>query len=157
MDQKTTPSREEHPTMSVILMVIGIAIMSGSVRYTVGSFEEPGAGFLPFFTGLFITAFSAGTFCQIIKRRWRPLGDLWEGTQWQRAMIVTVCLIVYSAFLMDVGFLLATVLLMGLLLRVLARKSWKVTILASLLATLGFYLVFQIWLEAQLPSGWLGF
>jgi putative tricarboxylic transport membrane protein len=157
MDQKAVPTREEHPIASVILMLIGIAIMGGALRYKFGSFENPGAGFLPFFTGLFITAFSAATFLLTIKRRWRPLRELWEGTRWQRALIVTVGLIIYSAFLNDLGFLLSTILFMGFLLRLLERISWKVTILATLLATLGFYLVFQIWLEAQLPRGLLGF
>ncbi len=157
MEQKTVPSREEHPIVSVILMLIGIAIMGGSLRYSFGSFENPGAGFLPFFTGLFITAFSVATFLQIIKRRWRPLRELWQGTRWQRALVVTVCLIIYSAFLNDVGFLLVTILFMGFLLRLLERKTWKVTIFAALLTTVGFYLVFQTWLEAQLPRGLLGF
>jgi putative tricarboxylic transport membrane protein len=157
MGEKTVPAREEHPIMSVILMFIGIAIMGGSLRYGFGSFENPGAGFLPFFTGLFITVFSAAIFLLTLKRRWHPLRELWEGTRWPRAMMVTVCLIVYSAFLNDLGFLLSTILLMGFLLRLLERISWKVTLLATFLTTLGFYLVFQIWLEAQLPRGWLGF
>lgn len=157
MDQKTILAREEHPIVSLILMVIGIAIMGGALRYKFGSFENPGAGFLPFFSGLFITAFSAATFLQTIKRRWRPLRELWEETRWQRAMIVTICLIFYSAFLTDLGFLLSTILLMGVLLRVVERKSWRVTILATLFTTVGFYLVFQIWLETQLPRGLLGF
>lgn len=156
MGQKTAPAREEHPIMSVILMLFGIAIMAGSLRYTFGTFDNPGAGFLPFFTGLFITGFSVLTLLQIVKHRWRSLGEMWEGAKWSRALIVTACLVVYVAFLMDVGFLLATVILMGFLLRVLARIDWKVTIFAALVATLGFYLVFQVWLEAQLPRGWLG-
>jgi hypothetical protein len=39
----------------------------------------------------------------------------------------------------------------------LEASSWKATVFSALLTTLGFYLVFQTWLEAQLPRGWLSF
>ena len=41
--------------------------------------------------------------------------------------------------------------------RLLEKSSWKVTLFAALATTFGFYLVFQIWLQAQLPRGFLGF
>ena len=51
--------RDPHPLCSIILTVIGIAIMAGSFRYEIGSFESPGAGFVPFFSGLAMAVFSA--------------------------------------------------------------------------------------------------
>jgi hypothetical protein len=82
---------------------------------------------------------------------------MWEGARWQRAAIATACLLLYSAFLKDLGFLMATFLLMTYLFRMLEASSWKATVFSALLTTLGFYLVFQTWLEAQLPRGWLSF
>jgi len=157
MDRKMPPKRGEHPIISVILLMIGLLIMGGGLHYNLGALEQPGAGFLPFFSGLFVTVFSAATLFQNIKHRWRPLQALWEETRWQRALILTVCLICYSAFLSYLGFLLSTTLFMGVLLKVMEGKSWRMTILASISTTVGFYLVFQTWLQVQLPRGFLNF
>ncbi len=148
---------EAHPATSVVLMVAGAAIAIGALRYDFGSFDTPGAGFLPFFAGLAIAGFSAITFFQTLRSGWLPLREMWEGARWQRAAIATACLLLYSAFVKDLGFLIATFLLMNYLFRMLEASSWKATVLAALLTTFGFYLVFQTWLEAQLPRGWLSF
>jgi hypothetical protein len=157
LDLKWKSMPEVHPGASVVLMAIGTAIAIGALRYDFGSFENPEAGFLPFFAGLSIVAFSAITFLQTLRRGWRPLQELWKGSRWHRAAIATACLFLYSAFLRDLGFLISTVLLMSYLFRMLEPSSWKGTIFAALITTLSFYLVFQIWLEAQLPRGLLGF
>lgn len=149
--------REVHPGASMVLMALGTAIAIGALRYDFGSFESPGAGFLPVFAGLFIAAFSAISFLQTLRRGWHPLRELWKGARWQRAAIATACLLLYSAFLRDLGFMISTVLLMSYLFRMLEPSSWKGTLFAALITTLGFYLVFQTWLEAQLPRGLLGF
>jgi putative tricarboxylic transport membrane protein len=152
---KSTP--EAHPATSVALVAAGAAIAIGALRYDFGSFDTPGAGFLPFFAGLAIAGFSAITFIQTLRSGWLSLREMWEGSRWQRAAIATACLLLYSAFLKDLGFLIATFLLMTYLFRMLEASSWKATVFAALLTTLGFYLVFQTWLEAQLPRGWLSF
>jgi putative tricarboxylic transport membrane protein len=157
MNAEKVTRREKHPIVTLILVALGLVIMFGSLRYGFGSFEAPGAGFLPFFAGLFMAAFSTIELLHSWKRQWIPLRELWEGNQWPRAVFVTAGLILYSIFLRDLGFLLATVILMGFLFRLLERPSWKVTLFATLVTTFGFYFVFQIWLEAQLPRGILDF
>jgi putative tricarboxylic transport membrane protein len=149
--------REPHPAGGIVLLAIGIAVAVGALRYEFGSFENPGAGFVPFFAGLAIAGFSAITIVQTLKRGWSPMGDMWQGVSWQRPAIASVILIVYSVFLGDLGFLISTTFLMLYLFRVLQPSSWKETVVAALATTLVFYLVFQICLEAQLPRGWLGF
>jgi putative tricarboxylic transport membrane protein len=148
---------EAHPAASVALMAAGVAIAIGALWYDFGSFDTPGAGFLPFFAGLAIAGFSAITFIQTLKNGWLSLREMWGETRWQRAAIATGCLLLYSSFLNDIGFLIATFLLMVYLFRMLEAPGWKATLFSALLTTLGFYLVFQTWLEAQLPRGWLSF
>jgi len=152
---KSTP--ETHPAASLALMTAGAAIAIGALRYDFGSFDTPGAGFLPFFAGLATAGFSAITFFQTLRRGWLSLREMWGEARWQRAAMATAFLLLYSVFLKDVGFLIATFLLMICLFRMLEASSWKATLFSALLTTLGFYLVFQTWLEAQLPRGWLSF
>ncbi len=153
--QKSAP--EAHPAASAALLAAGAAIAVGGLGYDFGSFETPGAGFLPFFAGLAMAGFSAITLLQTLKGRWLSLRDMWRGARWQRAAVVAACLLLYSAFLNELGFLIATFLLMAYLFRLLEASSWKRTVFSALLTTLGFYLIFQTWLAAQLPRGWLSF
>ena len=138
-------------------MVSGIAIAIGSLRYGWGSFESPGAGFVPLLSGTAIALFSAITLVQSLRRGWHPLHMLWDGARWRRPMIATACLLLYSVFLRDLGFLIATFALMTYLYRMLEPSSWKETLLAALATTLGFYLLFHTWLDVQLPRGLLAF
>ena len=157
MAGKQNTEREEHPLGSGILVAVGLAVAIGSLRYGFGSFDSPGAGFLPFFAGAAIALFAGTALFSVLRKQWKPLGELWRGVRWQQAAMVTVCLLLYSAFLFDLGFLIATVILMTYLFRMREPSSWKETLLAALTTTLGFYLVFQTWLGAQLPRGLLSF
>lgn len=157
MKEIEATKRDVHPIGSMILLAMGLAIMAGSLRYEFGSFETPGGGFMPFFAGLSMAFFASIPLGQSLRRGWSPLRTLWVGVHWQRTVIVTTGLILFAIFLRDLGFLLATLLLLGGLFRILERCSWRVTLVATLATAFGFYLVFQIWLQAQLPHGFLGF
>jgi putative tricarboxylic transport membrane protein len=150
-------TREPHPLVSLVLVVAGVAIAVGGLRYGWGAWETPDAGFVPFLAGAAMAGFSAITVVQTLRRGWRPLGELWAGVQWHRPLIVTVCLFLYAFFLRDLGFLIATFVLTMYLYRMLEPPSWPKTVLTALATTLGFYLVFQVWLEVQLPRGLLAF
>lgn len=149
--------REQHPAMSLVLMVLGIAIALGGVTYGWGSLDSPGAGFVPLLAGAAMAGFSVITFLRSLMKGWRPLGELWAGVQWHRPLIATVCLFLYAFLLRDLGFLISTFVLMTYFYRLLEPSSWKETLLAALATTLGFYLVFQVWLEVQLPRGLAAF
>lgn len=146
---------EEHPIGSVVLLAFGLAIVFGGLRYGWGSLENPGAGFVPVLAGAAMAGFSAITLMQSLIKGWRPVADLWTGARWQRPLIATVCLVLYSLLLRDLGFVLCTFVLAVYLYRMLESSTWTETLLAAVLTTLGFYLVFQVWLEVQLPKGLL--
>jgi hypothetical protein len=157
MGQEGATRREQHPIASVVLLVLGLAIAIGGLHYGWGSLDSPGAGFVPFLAGAAMAGFSAITLLQSLVKGWRPLGELWTGARWHRPLIATVCLVLYSVFLRDLGFLISTFILATYLYRMLEPAGWTETLLAAVLTTLGFYLVFQVWLEVQFPRGLLTF
>ncbi len=53
-DPERKAGSEPHPTAAILLLAIGAVIALGALRYEFGSFDNPGAGFVPFFTGLAI-------------------------------------------------------------------------------------------------------
>jgi len=147
----------ENPIPSAIIAGIGLLVAAGSLRYGFGSFEDPGPGFLPFFSGAVMAAFAAAILIRDLRKRWSPLRDLWKGARWRLSAMVAVCVLLYTVFLRDLGFLISTFILMAYFFRVLETSAWKKSLFAALATTVGFYLVFQVWLQAQLPKGPLGF
>jgi putative tricarboxylic transport membrane protein len=157
MKSKEATKLDAHPIGSIVLVIIGLAITVGSFRYGFGSFEEPGAGFLPFFTGICTIFFASIPLISSLKNGWLPLRSLWEGTKWYRAIVVTVILFLFCFFLKAFGFVLTSTLLMIGLFRLMYRPKWWVTILSAIATTAFFYVLFQVLLESQLPRGFLGF
>ncbi len=157
MIERQEKEKGENPIPSAILLGIGLLIAGGSLRYGFGSFEDPGPGFLPFFSGVVMAVFAAAILAQDARRRWNPLGELWKGARWRLPLLATVSLFVYTFLLRDLGFLISTFILMLYCFRMLDSSAWRKTLFAALATTVGFYLVFQVWLQAQLPKGFLGF
>jgi hypothetical protein len=56
-----------------------------------------------------------------------------------------------------VGFIPVTLLLFIFLLGIIDKKKWYYTVFVSITVTVISYLIFEIWLQSQLPKGLLGF
>lgn len=85
------------------------------------------------------------------------LKDLWVQQNWRTVMIVMGALVLYTIFFKRLGFLLDTLWLIAFLLRAVEPAGWKKILSGSIIAALGSYAIFQLWLEAQLPKGIFGF
>ena len=157
MAQARGGAKEEHPIASAVLLALGLAIAFGGLHYGWGSLDSPGAGFVPLLAGAAMAGFSAITLVQSLVKGWHSLAERWAGAKWQRPLITIICLVLYSVFLRDLGFPIATFVLAVYLYRMLTPSSWTETLLAAGLTTLGFYLMFEVWLEVQLPKGLLAF
>jgi len=152
MAQARASAKEEHPIASAVLLLFGLAVAWRSLHYGWGSLDSPGAGFVPFLAGAAMAGFSAYTLVRSLVKGWHPLSERWAGARWQRPLVTIICLVLYSVFLRDLGFLIATLVLAIYLYRMLTPSDWIETLIAAVLTTLGFYLMFEVWLEVQLPK-----
>ena len=143
---------------SVFWLVIGLAIALYSQKYGLGSFSSPGPGFLPFLAGATMVLLALVVFFQqFLRGRVDALTNLWAHTRWHIVLLVMGSLVVYAVCLRALGFILDTFLLTAFLLRVMEPLRWTRVLAGAVGATLGSYVIFQLWLEAQLPAGFLGF
>jgi len=74
-----------------------------------------------------------------------------------KIVLVLVSLFVYVLLMETVGFILMTLVLFIYLLGVIEKKKWVFTIFVSVIVTVIAYLVFEVWLQSQLPKGLLAF
>jgi hypothetical protein len=144
---------------AIIWFASGGVIAWGSMGYGLGSLASPGSGFITFLAGLGICFFSfiglvEATLRQRKGGRWKPV---MKGLDWGKAFLVMGALTAYALLLSGLGFIICTALFVGFMLRVVKPQGWPVVIAGGVLAALGTYGIFELWLKAQLPRGPLGF
>ena len=129
-----------------------------SLKYGFGSLSEPGVGFITFFAGAILALLSLLLFFSSFRDKEKPadLRDLWAGLDVKKVLYVLGLLVVYPVLLRPAGFPLCTFILLFLLFRVKGSYGIWTTLLASFFVTAVSYLVFQVWLQVQLPRGILG-
>jgi len=143
---------------SAVWFGLGLAVCLGSLQYKLGTPAAPGTGFMPFLAGAAICFFSGiGLIHSTLRRRqgegWAPM---LRGVIWKNAMIILISLLAYALLLVPLGFVITTTLFIAFLLRAIVPQRWSVVIACSILTALGSYLIFEVWLKAQLPKGPLG-
>ena len=85
-----------------------------------------------------------------VQEAWSQRGN------WEKIVYTLAALLLYLFLLEKLGFLFCTFLLVVFLLRVVETQRWPVVIATAFSATLFCYILFQLWLKIQLPSGILG-
>jgi putative tricarboxylic transport membrane protein len=147
-------------TSALVGVGIGILISIFSYRLGLGGWHEPGPGFLPFFSGLIFSLLGGVVFLEaLLKREPEPASpkgkkELPLFRNWK--VVITLGMLFTYAFLIDlIGFTLDTFFFFTVLLWVVAGlKSWKALSFAAIF-TSAIYLIFQVWLHVEMPSGFL--
>lgn len=124
-----------------------------SVRLGLGTYQQPGAGFVPFCAAVILGALSLALIVLAF------LLDPKKGETWHnpdRIVMVFLAILGFTLLLEWLGFILSTLLLIGFLLKVVERRGWSFSVGVALLVAGASYVVFDVWLRAQLPAGVLG-
>lgn len=139
-------------------MGLGTAICFLAWRVHLGTFLEPGPGFVAFTSGLFLCIVGLiMALSQILSRISLESGfDLnltFQNISWRRLAYTMALLIGYAVFLNALGYFLTTFLVMCGLLYDREKNNWLLSFVTSLVIVGGSYLVFEVWLRSQLPRG----
>jgi hypothetical protein len=137
---------------------LGVVICFLAWRVHLGSFREPGPGFVAFVSGLFISIvglimFLSQVLSGISSDDGFDLGLSFRNISWFRLAYTTVLLFGYAVFLNSLGYILTTFLVMWGLLYDRKKNNWALSFLTSAVIIGVSYLVFDVWLRSQLPRG----
>jgi hypothetical protein len=143
---------------SSLFFLAGCGICVYSLRYDLGTLAAPESGLMPFLSGAVIALLAAlGFVLGTLKRRrgegWIPL---LQGVAWRRGLLTLAALLAYLLLQTHLGFTATTLLFIGFLLRTIFPQRWSVVIATAVLTAAITYLVFEVWLQAQLPKGPFG-
>ena len=143
---------------SIFWMAFGLFLCYLSWQAHLGTFQEPGPGFVAFIAGSFIFAVGlimflsqlllSDTSCDMFD----PIA-VFQGVPISKLVYTVALLVVYAVLLGSLGYIVTTFLLMWGLLYDREKRNWVVSSFSSLLIVTSSYLVFEVWLRSQLPRG----
>ena len=134
------------------LALAGFVLWSG-LKLKLGTINDPGSGFVLFYTGILMCLFAVSIIYSALTEGGPTLGSRWEDARWSKPLLVIVCLIAFAFALDPLGFLLSSIPLMLLLLRVVDPVRWTLAVPIAVLVPTGMWWVLKHLLLIQLPSG----
>jgi len=142
-----------------ILLVFGVTIFIGSMRYPFGEMDTPGAGFVPRIASFILIIISL--FIVIIAYRkslekkrstaYRNFFPARDGPK--RIILACAFLLAYRLSFPILGFMTTNFLFFLFVTRLLGDFRWRISFTFSFLSTLMAYLLFQVFLRIQMPPG----
>ncbi|CAN5124398.1 tripartite tricarboxylate transporter TctB family protein [soil metagenome] len=137
-------------------LALGIFVVWAGLKLRLGSIHDPGSGFVLFYTGLLMCVFAITIIIAAITEGGPSVASLWAGTRWSKPLVVVACLSAFAFLFEPLGFLLSSIPLLLLLLRVIDPVRWTLAIPLAVLVPLGVWWVLKRALLIQLPSGLFG-
>lgn len=156
--KKSIIEKEREKLEGLFWISIGFFICILAWKIDIGSFVEPGSGFVAFISGFFI--FSIGlvmiiskTFLKSPHQSRSDVGLPFQRASWLRLIYTLGLLFGYILLFDTLGYILSTFLLLGSMSYDLEKKNWASSLLFSLITVIISYLMFEVWLRCQLPRG----
>ena len=127
-----------------------------------GSIRNPEIGFLPIVAGLTLLGLCLLLLGKEFLRRERPKEkelDLFEdeepgeSTGLRKPIILSLAIFIYPLAFVYLGYILSTILLVTVSLRVMEYRGWMMSLLIAVGVSLVSFFIFAGYLEVQLPPG----
>jgi putative tricarboxylic transport membrane protein len=135
-------------------LAVALFAAAQGLSLKLGGLHRPGPGFFPFWGGVVLGLLS------IVLVVRSPAGNAPGGARLRldnaKPVVAIGAVLGYLLLLEVLGFVAVTFLFLLLLFR-LERRSWTFSAVSAGAGAGGSYVLFQLWLKTQLPTGPLGF
>ncbi|WP_186294071.1 tripartite tricarboxylate transporter TctB family protein [Bradyrhizobium guangdongense] len=140
----------------LIGLALGGFVIWQGLKLKLGTINDPGSGYVLFYTGILMCVFAAAIIVSAVTEGGPTLASRWENARWTKPLLLIACLTAFSFALEPLGFLLSSIPLMLVLLRVIDPVRWTLAIPVAVLVPSGMWWVLKRLLLIQLPSGMFG-
>ena len=146
--------KEKNIIGSLVFFFVGMFAVFEGWRINPGTFSNPGAGFFAFSLGIVLSILSILLFYKGIRSRFAETKNPIEiSGRWKRLIFGVALFVSYAFALKSLGFIICSFILLILLFRMVEGRSWRSTLLISIICTVVSYLVFAKYLGVPLPKG----
>lgn len=144
----------------LVWLAFGLFVAYQGYELGLGVAREPGSGFAIFWLGLLTAAFAATIVYGALKDGSEDIATLWRDTRWGKVLLIVVLLLIFGYLFEWIGFVLCSLALLLVLMRLVDPVPWPTALIVSVGATFGIWYVLNKLLLIQLPNGllapWLG-
>ena len=140
----------------LIGLVLSLFVIKSGYDLKLGSINDPGSGYVLFYTGILMVLFSGATLISALTEGGSTFRSLWEGVNWTKPLLIIAALVIFALLFERLGFLLSTMLLLLAMLRAIDPVRWTLAVPLAVLVPLASWYVLQKLLLIQLPSGMFG-
>ena len=141
-----------------LLAALGVYVVTAASQWTLLEADGPGPGFFPVIYG---AGLIIGSLALVIASLRKKNAEAQYPVDWVgvgQALAVWAVFALMLPVMKYVGFAIAFAALIAFFLQFVFKRSWKFTILATVLTPIGFLIVFPTLLHVPLPVGqWTGF
>jgi hypothetical protein len=136
-----------------------VFVCTESASDGLGTFRNPGPGFLPFWSAVVLGVLSAiFVLTKIAGRSEKRTQVVPEAKmKWEKVVLVVVCLFAYTMLIDTFGYMLTTFAMLFFLFGVIAGSKLWARLLLAFITAITTFILFNTWLGVQLPKGILGF
>lgn len=141
-------------------LAVGLGSIFGSIQLGVGTFRNPGSGFLSLLAGFFICLMALIVLFQsffLNPGGQAKLSALWQGTRWRRPLTISILLVVYILLLETTGFLLTSLFTLLIMFKGIEKLAWRRSLILAIAISAIAFVLFNHVLKATLPRGIFGF
>jgi putative tricarboxylic transport membrane protein len=141
----------------IVWLALAIFVLNDSRDLGLGTLRQPGAGLFPLLTGVLLAIFAILLLGEAVSKK-SAVGAQ-KARVWDRDIryltlgIVLISLVLYVVLLDVLGFVVATFLFLLIIFKRVEPQAWTTALVASALAVFASYVVFEWFLESQLPEG----
>jgi putative tricarboxylic transport membrane protein len=137
-------------------LAFSVFVVFAGRHHGIGAINDPGSGFLLFWLGLLMCALSAAILVSAVLAGGPSLASLWQDTRWRKVLAIIASLCAFALLLNTLGFLLAAIPLLLVLLRGIDPVPWPIALPVGIGAPLALWWLLKKLLLIQLPAGVLG-
>jgi putative tricarboxylic transport membrane protein len=144
----------------VVILLFGAVTVLFSLKMPIGTFRMAGTGMFPLLLGILLMFLSCLLLFKLFYLGKKPavrrdsVAEV-RGSPTQLILFFGT-MVLATAFFDQLGYPLASFLLLVALLRTLGMKRWILNILLSLMTAVASYFLFVQWLQIPLPKGLIG-
>ena len=147
---------------AVFISIVAVIYLVDGMSLNVGTVGMPGEGFVPRVMGIFLLfccvllILKEVAFRRVAQEQSESEEAAGDGGNGKRPMYLMLALLLYTALLPILGFIISTLGLMLVSLKIFEFKNWLWACLIAIAATATTYLIFQKWLQILFPPGLWG-
>ena len=139
---------------SVVVLLAGVVFLLYNLKYSLGSWANPGPGVFPLMVGVVWVGLATWHLVGALRKHSAPAGEILQENRGKtKALYVIGTLVFYLLIVKWAGFYVTTFLFVVVCSRLAGAREWVRPLALSIGINLFCYLLFGMWLKLSFPKG----